>query len=175
MANDYHATGLTLRQHPLALLRPALDRLGLHDTRRLRAARQGQTIRLPGLVLLRQRPGTAKGIVFVTVEDEQGDANLVVYAEVGARDRKALIAARLLIVEGRVERTEAHAEVPILHLVVRRLLDRSDLLDGLAQVDGDGDGSAWAERALDRADEVRKPEPGSRQDAVRLPPSRDFR
>ena len=67
---DYTATGLTLRQHPLALLRPTLDGLGLDDTRRLSAARLGSRVRLPGLVLMRQRPGTAKGVVFVTVEDE---------------------------------------------------------------------------------------------------------
>lgn len=85
----------------------------------------------------------------------------------------AQVGSRLLIAEGRVERTEAHAEVPILHLIVRRLLDRTGLLDGLAQRDGDG--SAWAERVISRADEVRRPEPGSRQDPVKLPPIRDFR
>ncbi|WP_426960302.1 hypothetical protein [Muricoccus radiodurans] len=176
VAADYGATGLTLRRHPLALLRPTLDRLRLDDTRRFRAARQGQTIRLPGLVLLRQRPGTAKGVVFVTVEDEHGDANLVVYEKVGAEHHRALISARLLVAEGRVERTEEHAEVPILHLIVRRLTDRSDLLDGLQGIGGAGPGEEadWADRALGRADEVRRPDPGSRQDAAKIPRSRDF-
>lgn len=112
-------------------------------------------------------------MVFVTVEDEFGHANLVVYADVGARDRRALVAARLLVAEGRVERETQRAEVPITHLIVRRLLDRSDLLDGLSAIDGGGD---WAERALGRADEVRRPEPGSRGPTpAKLPRSRDFR
>ena len=97
---DYTATGLTLRQHPLALLRPALQAQGYHDTRRLNSARAGSSIRLPGIVLMRQRPGTAKGIVFMTLEDEFGVANLVVYTDVGARDRAALIGSQLLVAEG---------------------------------------------------------------------------
>ncbi len=134
--------------------------------------RGGSRVRLPGLVLMRQRPGTAKGVVFVTVEDEFGSANLVVYADVGARDRRALGGARLLVAEGRVERETEHAEVPITHLICRRLVDRSDLLDGLSSVDGAD--AAWAARSLGQADEVRRPEPGSRSPS-KLPRSRDFR
>ncbi|HYF19171.1 MAG TPA: hypothetical protein VEA40_14980, partial [Ramlibacter sp.] len=173
VAQDYIATGLTLRQHPMALLRPVLTRLGLADTRRFRAARTGERLRLAGLVLMRQQPGTAKGVVFVTVEDEWGDANLVVYAHVGARDRRALITARLMVAEGRVERVDEHAEVPILHLIVRRLIDRSDLLDRLSLAEAPEKGE-WAERMLGRADEVRRPDPGSRAEKLRMP-SRDFR
>jgi error-prone DNA polymerase len=175
VVEDYMATGLTLRAHPLALLRPALHALGFGDTRRLAAARSGSWVRLPGLVLMRQRPGTAKGIVFVTVEDEFGSGNLVVYADVAARDRAALVGARLLAAEGRVERETEHAEVPITHLICRKLTDRSDLLDGLSSVDGSD--AAWAGRALGRADEVRRPEPGSRapQPPAKLARSRDFR
>jgi error-prone DNA polymerase len=80
-------------------------------------------------------------VVFVTVEDEFGEANLVVYANVGARDRQALLGARLLVAEGRVERLDDHAEVPILHLIARKLIDRSDPLDRLGQVDVNGAGS----------------------------------
>ncbi|MFC7543859.1 hypothetical protein ACFQU2_36570 [Siccirubricoccus deserti] len=133
VVGDYQATGLTLRQHPLALLRPRLDQLRHADTRRLETARPGSWIRLPGLVLMRQRPGSAKGIVFLTVEDEHGVGNLVVYPDVAARDRAALIAGRLLLAEGRVEREAEHAEIPIIHLIVRKLTDCSDLLDSLAQ------------------------------------------
>ena len=169
VVGDYQAAGLTLRQHPLALLRPALDRLGLHDTRKLAEMRQGAWVRLPGLVLMRQRPGTAKGIVFITVEDEHGQANIVVYAQIGERDRPALLGARLLVVEGRVERETERAEVPITHVIARRLLDRSDLLSGLRQSDGNTD---WAEKTLGRADEVKRPDPGSARPA--LGRSRDF-
>ena len=169
---DYTATGLSLRQHPLALLRAELQRLGLHDTRRLNTARPGSWTRLPGLVLMRQRPGTAKGIVFVTVEDEFGNANLVVYADIAARDRAAMIGARLLIAEGRIERETEHAEVPITHLICRKLIDRTDLLNGLMRSEI---AQGWGDAALLRGDEVRRPEPGSARPKARMPGSRDFR
>ena len=149
----------------MALLRPALDRLRLHDTRSLARLRPGSWLRLPGIVLMRQRPGSAKGIVFLTVEDEWGVGNLVVYPDGAARDRAALVAGRLLVAEGRVEREAEHAEVPIIHLIVRRLLDRTALLDGLSAGE-----AGWADRTLGHADEVRRPEPGAR-----LARSRDFR
>ncbi|MFC3126419.1 error-prone DNA polymerase [Pseudoroseomonas globiformis] len=170
VANDYARTGLTLRRHPMALLRPALSRLGLQDTRDVRNARPGALLRLPGIVLMRQRPGTAKGVVFLTIEDEFGEANIVVYSAIGARDRAALVGARLLIAEGRIKR-EADprmTQVPITHLIARRLTDRSDLLAGMAQ----GDVDAIARRSLGPADEVRRPGPVP---LVSLPPSRDFR
>jgi error-prone DNA polymerase len=114
---------MTLRRHPLALLRPRLDRRsGCTDTRRHgERCREGAEVKLPGLVLMRQRPGTAKGIVFVTVEDEHGQANIVVFTNVGERDRAALLGARLMVVEGIIERETEHAEVPITHVIARRL------------------------------------------------------
>ncbi|MFT8246745.1 error-prone DNA polymerase [Roseomonas sp. BN140053] len=174
---DYGATGLTLRDHPLALLRPQLDALGLADTRVLAAARRGARLRLPGLVLVRQRPGSSKGVVFFTVEDEHGVANLVLYPSVVSGHRAAVVGARLVIAEGRLEREDRHERtaIPILHLVVQRLLDRSDLLDGLHLL---GDARPWT-RQLARADEVARPvparrSPGPPSDAPRLPRSRDF-
>jgi error-prone DNA polymerase len=173
VVEDYRATGMTLRRHPLALLRPELDQLGYGDTRQLNTSRSGTRLRLPGLVLIRQRPGSAKGIVFLTIEDEHGVANLVVYEQIAMRDRAALVSGRLLIAEGRVEREVEHAEVPITHLIVRRLIDRSDLLNRLVEIDGGTASPGWAERSLGRADEVRRPEPGSSR--PKLPNSRDFR
>ncbi|MBX6742077.1 MAG: error-prone DNA polymerase [Acetobacteraceae bacterium] len=180
VVDDYLATGLTLRQHPLALLRPRLDQLHCADTRRLNAARPGSWLRLTGLVLIRQRPGTAKDIVFLTVEDEHGAGNLVVYPDVAARDRAALVSGRLLLAEGRVEREAERAEVPIIHLIVRRLTDRSDLLDGLLQEGGTPDGESQAgDGGLDNATRTerhpRRTEPGIRPPKARLPASRDFR
>ncbi|MBL6455813.1 error-prone DNA polymerase [Belnapia sp. T6] len=172
---DYQANGLTLGRHPLALLRPVLDRLGYADCRQLGRLRSGASIRLPGLVLMRQRPGSAKGIVFMTVEDEHGVGNLVVYPDVAARDRAALVAGRLLVAEGRIEREVERAEVPITHLIVRRLIDRSDLLGCLTDPGIAVGGSDWVDRVLGRADEVRRPEPGSRRAGPKLPGSRDFR
>jgi error-prone DNA polymerase len=166
---DYTSTGLSLRHHPLALLRPVLDAEDLADTRVLNAARRGAWIRLPGLVLVRQRPGSAKGVVFFTVEDEWGVANLVVYPDLAREFRAAVVAARLVVAEGRVERLDA--AVPIIHLIVRRLIDRSALLAGLAALDDPAQGP-WR-RALARADEVEKPDLRS-DPRVKLPPSRDF-
>jgi error-prone DNA polymerase len=173
VVQDYAAVGLTLREHPLALLRPLLRAEGYHDTRRLLTIRAGGFIRLPGIVLMRQRPGTAKGIVFVTLEDEFGIGNLVVYPDIIARDRAALVGSRLMLAEGRVERESEHAEVPVIHLICRRLVDRSDLL-GRLNLPGAPD-SGWGEAMLGRADEVRRPDPGVRAEKVTLPASRDFR
>jgi error-prone DNA polymerase len=177
---DYAATGLSLRRHPLALLRPVLKERGAADTRMLNAARQGRWIRLAGLVLVRQRPGSAKGVVFFTVEDEFGTGNLVLYPDVVQRDRAAVIGARLVLAEGRVERME-QAEVPIIHLVVRTLHDWSGLLDGLHRLE---DPALPWNRVLANADEVRSPNLHDPRDpAIRaakrgsaaMPPSRDFR
>ena len=167
---DYTATGLTLGDHPLALLRPQLRALGCRDTREIAALPQGQRVKLAGLVLMRQRPGTAKGVVFVTVEDEHGTANLVVWADVGARDRAALLGARLLLVEAKIERETRHAEVPITHLICKTLTDRTDLLNSLMHREAN---LPWGNSALGRADEVRRPDPGSRR-PVKMPGSRDF-
>jgi error-prone DNA polymerase len=82
---------------------------------------------------------------------------------------------RLLIAEGRGEREVAHAEVPIARHTLRRLVDRTDLLDSLTAMDGDAPGSDRVERKLGYADEVRRPEPGSQRPKARLPGSRDFR
>jgi error-prone DNA polymerase len=166
---DYAGTGLTLRAHPLTLLRAELDALGLADTRALAAARQGRKLRLPGLVLVRQRPGSAKGVVFFTIEDEHGIANLIMYPDIAERFRATVVGARLLVAEGTVERHDA-SEVPIVHLLVRRVEDRTDLLEGLHRQEA----PRW-DAAMARADEVRHPD--YRRDTpprLRMPPSRDF-
>jgi len=125
---DYATTSLTLRRHPLALMRPALRAQGCIDSQQLAGLRAGSKVRLAGLVLMRQRPGTSKGVIFVTVEDEHGVANLVVWADIAARDRAALMAAKVLMVEGRVERQTGHTEVPIIHVICLKLTDCSDLM-----------------------------------------------
>ncbi|MFC0385080.1 error-prone DNA polymerase [Muricoccus vinaceus] len=127
---DYGATGLSLRAHPLALLRDRLTEIGARDSRAVAAGRQGQRMHVAGLVLVRQRPGTAHGTVFFTLEDEFGTVNLVLHADTIAAHRAPVVAARLLLAEGRVERFDEGA-VPIVHLLGRKLEDRSDLLDGL--------------------------------------------
>jgi error-prone DNA polymerase len=167
---DYTALGLTLGRHPLALLRPQLQALGCQDSRELATMKPERKIRLAGLVLMRQRPGTSKGVVFVTLEDEYGTANLVVWADIGARDRAALLGARLMLVEGTIQRETEHAEVPITHLLCRRLIDRTDLLNGLMQADRSLE---FDDAALGRADEVRRPDSGSQRTVLSVK-SRDF-
>jgi DNA polymerase III alpha subunit len=170
-AMDYAALGLTLGQHPLALLLLQLVALGCQDTRQLEQRKAGSKVLLAGLVLMRQRPGTAKGVVFVTLEDEWGTANLVVWAEIGARDRAALLGARLMLVEGSIQRETEHAEIPITHVIGRRLIDRTDLLHSLRQEDAL---TAWVDALLGRADAVRRPDPGSARGRTKVPTSRDF-
>jgi len=109
---------------------------------------------------------------FLTLEDEHGQANIVVYTSIAKRDRMALLTAALLLAEGRVEREDEHAEVPLVHLIASQLIDRSDLLAALGTIDGQED-DAWVEKALRRADEVKRPEPGSRR--PKMPATRDFR
>jgi error-prone DNA polymerase len=168
---DYAGTGLTLGPHPLALLRAELARRGAVSTLDYARARQGKWLRVAGLVLVRQRPGSAKGVMFFTIEDEHGTANLVLFPDISLRFRREVVAARLVIAEGRLERTEAH--VPILHLLVRKLEDHSALLHGLHELDGD----TWA-RTIAHADEVLRPNLSpdprvKRKEALRQP-SRDF-
>ncbi|MBV6416104.1 MAG: Error-prone DNA polymerase [Steroidobacteraceae bacterium] len=123
---DYRSTGLTLRRHPLALLRERFAREGLLPLGDLPALAGGHTVRVAGLVLTRQRPGTASGVTFVTIEDETGQANLVVWERVGRTQRRALTGSRLLEVHGRLQR-----QGEVLHVVARRLIDRSALIGAL--------------------------------------------
>jgi error-prone DNA polymerase len=94
---------------------------------------------------------------------------LVVFSNIVDRDRAALINARLLVVKGKIERETQHAEVPVTHVIVEQLIDRTDLLQGLDAAEP----ADWGAASLGRADEVRRPEPGSRRPPLNLK-SRDF-
>ncbi|HLJ63808.1 MAG TPA: error-prone DNA polymerase, partial [Stellaceae bacterium] len=115
---DYRAVGLTLKRHPMALLRPALSLRGIVPTARLAVATPGRLLTVAGLVLVRQRPGTASGVVFVTLEDETGIANLVIWRNVFERFRRIVMGSRLLECRGRIER-----EGEVIHLVASHLTD----------------------------------------------------
>ncbi|HFA59206.1 MAG TPA: error-prone DNA polymerase, partial [Rhodospirillales bacterium] len=123
---DYASTGLTLGRHPLALLRPRLDAAGVLTAGELRDLPPGAFAQTAGLVLCRQRPGTGKGAVFVTLEDETGTTQVIVWASLAERERRALVGAGLLGVFGQVQR-----EGEVLHLVARRLFDYSRMLGRL--------------------------------------------
>jgi error-prone DNA polymerase len=124
--SDYRATGLTLQAHPLALLRARLRRERLLDSNQLRALPHGRGAFSAGLVTQRQRPATANGTVFVTLEDEHGMVNVVVWRDLALTRRKALLGARLLAVRGRWEHVDG-----VQHLIARDLQDMSHLLGEL--------------------------------------------
>jgi len=127
---DYNATGLTLRRHPLAPLRERLDGMKLWTARRIAEARHQQRVRTTGIVTCRQRPGTASGVTFVTLEDETGWINVVVWRATAERFRRELLGSTLLTVYGHVERVDA-PDTAVIHLIASRLVDHSALLGGL--------------------------------------------
>ena len=148
---DYAATGLSLRRHPLALLRPRLARHGLKTAAELRHMLPGQKVRACGIVTVRQRPPTANGTLFITLEDETGVINLVVWSQTFARWRSALLASRLLAVEGiwqrstapQLEAPESAGNMPaakkvdepaVRHLVVMKARDVTRWLGRFAEV-----------------------------------------
>ncbi len=127
MLSDYRMSGLTLGPHPLALLRPQLQRERALDSRQLRGLPHGRGVHTIGLVTQRQRPGTAHGTIFVTLEDEYGMVNVVVWSHLALRRRKALLGSRLLGVRGRWECVDG-----VQHLIAGDLRDYSHLLQGLS-------------------------------------------
>lgn len=132
---DYTATGLTLRRHPLALLRERLTRWRLLTARQLYALPHGRVARACGIVTVRQRPGTAKGTMFVTLEDETGPVNVIVWPALVEPWREALLRARLLAVEGTWQCSTAPDEggAVVRHLVGRRFKDLTPLLGRMAR------------------------------------------
>ncbi|KAB7765653.1 error-prone DNA polymerase [Xanthomonas maliensis] len=120
---DYRAVGLSLRQHPMALLRPQMAQRRILGLRDLRGRRHGSGVHVAGLVTQRQRPATAKGTIFVTLEDEHGMINVIVWAHLALRRRRPLLESRLLAVRGRWERVD-----DVEHLIAGDLYDLSSLL-----------------------------------------------
>ncbi len=154
VVDDYGSFSMSLRSHPLELLRPALTQKGVSGTTVLKNSRNGDVFTLAGLVLVRQRPGTASGVVFVTIEDESGVANLVVWPKIFEAHRRIVMGSRLLGVRGRIQR-----EGLVIHLVAEQLWDWSADLDRIADIDG------TFHLATGRGDEVRT-DPGDRRVAI---------
>ncbi|MEO7742173.1 MAG: error-prone DNA polymerase [Usitatibacter sp.] len=127
IVNDYNSMRLTLRRHPLALLRERLKKKRLYSSGDLSQARNGQFIRVAGIVTCRQRPATASGVIFVTLEDEAGHVNVIVWNDLAERQRRELIGARLLAVHGEVQRQGL-----VVHVLARKLEDLSRLLGRLS-------------------------------------------
>jgi error-prone DNA polymerase len=153
VVHDYAAISLSLKAHPVAFFREELARRRVitnaaHWDEKL----AGRRVSVAGLVLVRQRPGTAKGVIFITLEDETGIVNIVVWPKVFENNRRTVMTAQFLLVRGRIER-----EGLVIHIVADQLIDLSDELRAL------GDGTAGLPRT---AKEIRE---GSWK-----PKSRDF-
>jgi len=124
---DYRSLGLSLQAHPLALLRPRLRAQRILGLRDLQGRRHGSGVHVAGLVTQRQRPATAKGTFFVTLEDEHGMINVIVWSHLAMRRRRALLESRLLAVRGRWERVDG-----VEHLIAGDLRDLSAMLGALS-------------------------------------------
>ena len=176
VAHDYARVKLSLKAHPMAFFREFFARRGGVRSDALAAAPNGRRLEIAGLVLVRQRPGTAKGVIFMTLEDEAGAANVIVWPQAFERFRPVVLGGRLVSVFGKLQR-----EGRVIHIIADRIEDYSfklaDLSDGQANM---------LEAGLARADEARNPREDPRQGALTkarmvqaratkiLPPSRDF-
>jgi error-prone DNA polymerase len=156
VVGDYQSIRLSLKGHPVAYLRDRLTRAGAMTAEAYRVARDNRRVTIGGVVLVRQRPGSAKGVVFLTLEDETAVANLIVWPDVFERLRPVAMGARMVLAKGRVQRSEG-----VVHLVVEDLIDWTPMLGDLS--DQTSPGSAHA------------PARGRHPRDVRvLPGSRDF-
>ena len=149
MANDYATIRMSLKHHPLQLLRREMAALQAVPNETLVTRRPGRVV-AAGLVLVRQRPGTAKGVIFMTLEDETGVANIIVWKDTFERYRKTILKSRLVLIKGTLQRQGI-----VTHVIADHITDLSDRLDALA--------AGLVETAPARADEVkRQPRPGPR-------------
>jgi error-prone DNA polymerase len=170
VAADYAHLRLSLKAHPMAFLRARHAARGVIPCASLSQVKDGARVRLAGLVLVRQRPGTASGVIFVTIEDEGAIANLIVWPKVFERFRRAVLGARLLSVTGRLQR-----EGLVTHVIAERLEDWTQDLTVLSD-------DQVLSPAIAHADEVKRPNEDKRQAIVEkaraaaaaLPRSRDF-
>jgi error-prone DNA polymerase len=124
---DYGHTGLTLREHPVSFLRRDLAERRIVTCREAMSARDGRWLTAAGLVLVRQRPGSAKGVIFLTLEDETGVANVVIWPKLFERSRRIALGASMMGINGRIQR-----EGEVVHLVAQQLFDYSGQLNDLA-------------------------------------------
>ncbi len=147
---DYAATGLSLKAHPVSFVREQLEMLHVTATSNLSALKDGDPVKVAGLVTVRQRPGTAKGILFITIEDETGFSNLVVWEKIFENYRKEILQARLLMVEGKVQ-----IEGEVIHVIVKRCFNLTKLLRGLTPAGNEN----LPVLTLSRSDETTSPAP----------------
>jgi error-prone DNA polymerase len=126
VVQDYATTALSIKAHPVSFIREKLQLLHIRSSEEIRHSQDGMLVKAAGLVLVRQRPGTAGGVCFITLEDETGFSNLVIFKNLFEKYRKEILGARLLMVEGKLQR-----EGEVVHVIVKRCFDLSKLLRGL--------------------------------------------
>ena len=162
---DYQTQRLSLKAHPLAFLRASLGERGFIRASELRERKYRSAVQVAGVVLIRQRPGSAKGVCFITLEDETGVVNLVIWPDLMEKQRKVIMAARLMEVKGRVEYDDE-----VIHVIATHLTDATEALHALSD--------DLLPHHVDRADHVLRPVQGSRgghpRDVRVIPKSRDF-
>jgi error-prone DNA polymerase len=156
VVHDYRALTLSLKAHPVSFLRPMLDRRGTLPAFALGGVKDGAIVETAGLVLVRQRPGTASGVIFSTLEDETGIANIVIWNKLFEHNRRAVLGSRLLAVKGQLQR-----EGLVIHIIAREF---TDMTPQLLQVAG---GHDLGDAVLAPADEGRGSSPDSREETVR--------
>jgi len=121
--HDYASTSLSLKAHPVSFVREKLTQLHILSTKDLQSGKDGAFVKVAGLVLVRQRPGTAGGICFMTIEDEFGFSNLVIFQSLFDKFRKEILQSKLIMVEGKLQ-----IEGEVIHVIVRKCYDLSKLL-----------------------------------------------
>lgn len=126
VVHDYAHTTLSLKAHPLSFMRQQLDLLQIYSVKKIYETTNNTPVKVAGLVLIKQRPGTAKGVCFITIEDETGNVNLVVFKNIFDQFRKEILSAKMLMVEGKVQR-----EGQVLHVIVTRCHNYNGLLQSL--------------------------------------------
>lgn len=145
VVQDYRSLSLSLKAHPVQFLRPSLDRDGILPCQALEQTPGGRMVSVAGLVLVRQRPGSAKGVIFMTLEDETATANIIVWPKVFAVYRPVVLGSRMVEVRGRLQKADG-----VIHVVAASIIDRTPQLGDLARDRVDID-------TLARADEVKRP------------------
>ena len=166
VVNDYQTTRLSLKAHPMRFLRDHYASRKFVTATQLNAISDGKRLSIAGLVLIRQRPGSAKGVVFITIEDETGVANLVVWPDVFEKQRKIVMGARLMAVHGIVQRDE---DSDVIHVIARRVEDHSHMLRHLSD-----EAMPSTLNQGDRAGSWRPPTARHPRDVEIIPKSRDF-
>ncbi|WP_317131830.1 MULTISPECIES: error-prone DNA polymerase [Mucilaginibacter] len=153
VVQDFASTGLSIKAHPVSFVREDLNRLQVMPLNRIQSLKNGEKIRVAGMITVRQRPGTAKGVVFVTIKDETGFANLVVWGKFFDKYRKEIVQSQLLLVDGHLQ-----VEGEVIHVVVRRCYNLNSLLGKLTAVPDEQP----ALLSLSRGDETSMPSPDPR-------------